>query len=562
MKQNLLLHLVKVSFCVFLITCLNGCSNALSSASLKVLGNAGTGRQPEAAIFVSKQAPVMASLLVDGKKLSNLVKDTELAKIKSSIFGNISLDYNQDIRPWLGNEITLAVTTPDIDGDGKNGKQPGYLVALATKKPEKSREFVDLLFSKRTLAGTNLTTEEYEGIKILYDFPQVAIKEKLTNTQPPIQNHLAGAAIGDDFILLANDHRVLREAINNVQAPDTNLTSSSKYQKVIQELPKGGLGVAFLNLPMVANWQGLKLSTPTYNQELISLAIPGKGVLAETTLLAAGESLPNLAPLEKPVGALQYIPSFASMVFAGKDLSNLTNSNLAQFGQQIATVVSGNSSEAGLFKPLREWEKSLGINLSQDIFPWVKGEYALGLFTHGIKNSPDWILVAEKSPETAESVSHLDEIAKEKGLSLNTIALGKQEVSTWTKLTAEKKTNSSKGYNLSAQVYGIHTSQGNYDILASSLDVIDAVINPQEKSLLDNRNFQNSVAAIPQINQGYAYLDWQDSRDILESQIPILKLVEVLEKPFFQNLRSLTISSYGNQANTLKGGIFLQLDGL
>jgi len=46
------------------------------------------------------------------------------------LLANTGLDYRRDIQPWLG-EITLAVTTIDIDRDAQNG-QPGYLMALAT----------------------------------------------------------------------------------------------------------------------------------------------------------------------------------------------------------------------------------------------------------------------------------------------------------------------------------------------------------------------------------------------------------------------------------------------
>ncbi|MHC5821594.1 MAG: DUF3352 domain-containing protein, partial [Nostoc sp.] len=47
--------------------------------------------------------------------------------------------------------------------------------------------------------------------------------------------------------------------------------------------------------------------------------------------------------------------------------------------------------------------------------------------------------------------------------------------------------------------------------------------------------------------------------NLLERQVPILKLVEVLGKPFFNNLRSLTVSSYGTEARSLKGGVFFKL---
>ncbi|MHC5719244.1 MAG: DUF3352 domain-containing protein, partial [Nostoc sp.] len=217
------------------------------------------------------------SLLANPDRLQALEREEELSKLKTSLFAKSGIDYKQDIQPWLGDEITLAITTLDIDRDAENGQQLGYLLALATKQPQKSREFVELLFSKRALGGANLAVEQYKGVKLIYD-----------NSQPE-QDLLAGAVVGEGFVLFANDPKVLRDAINNVQAPDLNLTSSPEYQKATKELLKGGLAVAFLNLPIVAKWQGLELPEELYNSQIISLALNPKGLLAETTFLTSSE---------------------------------------------------------------------------------------------------------------------------------------------------------------------------------------------------------------------------------------------------------------------------------
>ncbi len=169
--------------------------------------------QSNAAVFVSKLAPVTVSLLVNPERLASFDSSGELSKLKNSLLAKSGIDYKQDIQPWLKDEITLAVTTLDIDRDPENGKQPGYLMALATDKPQKSQEFLQLLFSKRVLAGANLATEEYQGAKLIYD------------SSLPESDSLAGAVV-DNFVLFANNPKVLRDAINNVQAPDLNLLSS------------------------------------------------------------------------------------------------------------------------------------------------------------------------------------------------------------------------------------------------------------------------------------------------------------------------------------------------
>lgn len=510
--------------------------------------------QPGAAIFVSKLSPAMVSLLANPDRLQALDREQELSKLKTSLFAKSGIDYKQDIQPWLGNEITLAIATLDIDRDSENGQQPGYLLALATKQPEKSREFVELLFSKRALAGATLAVEQYKGIKLISD-------------NQPKEDLLAGAVVGEGFVLFANDPKVLRDAINNVQAPDLNLTSSPEYQKATKELPKGGLAVAFLNLPVVAKWQGLELPEQLYNSQIISLALNPKGLLAETTFLTSSEILSPSSPLSKPVGALRYVPASAGLAISGSNLSNLGESDLAKLWSQATATIYGSGEDvvSRLAKPLVDVQKRWGINLPEDIFSWVQGEYAVALLPEKEQTNPHWIFVVEKSEGVEQGVARLDAIASSNGLSINTLTIDKQDkqkISAWTELTtATKKSDVKEGayFTIETKVRGLHTALGNYEIFTSDLETMDEILTTKDNSLIDNPNFKDSIAAIPLPNQGYIYLDWTKSQNLLERQVPILKLAEVLGKPFFDNLRSLTVSSYGTDTRSLKGGVFFQL---
>ncbi|MEH2039603.1 DUF3352 domain-containing protein [Nostoc sp.] len=507
---------------------------------------------PGAAIFVSKLSPAMVSLLTNPDRLQALEREEELSKLKTSLFVKSGIDYKQDIQPWLGDEITLAIATLDIDRDPENGQQPGYLLALATKQPEKSREFVELLFSKRALAGATLAVEQYKGVKLISD-----------NSQPE-QDLLAGAVVGEGFVLFANDPKVLRDAINNVQAPDLNLTSLPEYQKATKERLKGGLAVAFLNLPIVAKWQGLELPEQLYNSQIISLVLNPKGLLAETTFLTSSEIVPPSAPLSKPVGALQYVPASAGLAISGSNLSNLADSDLAKLWKQATATIYGSGEDvvSRLAKPLADVQKRWGINLPEDIFSWVQGEYAIALLPAKEQTTPHWIFVVEKSEGVEKGVARLDAIASSNGLSINPLTIDKQKISAWTELTtATKKSDVKEGasFSIETKVQGLHTTLGNYEIFASDLETMDEILTIKNNSIIDNRDFKDSIAAIPLPNQGYIYLDWTKSQNLLERQVPILKLVEVLGKPFFNNLRSLTVSSYGTDTRSLKGGVFFKL---
>jgi len=550
-SQKSLFRFVAASVIVLLLTAIAGCNGLFNQNSLNLVSE--TVKQPGGAAFVSKQAPVMLSMLVNPNRLDGLDGEVKLSKLKKSLLANTGLDYKKDVQPWLGNEITLAVATSDIDRDPQNGNTPGYLTVLKTRDADKSREFIELLFSKRVLAGTSLVVEQYKGVKLLTDIPQT----------PEVEKPLAATVVGDSFVLFANDAKILREAINNLQAPGLSLTSLDNYQQEVKQLDSNTLAVTFLNLQAVAKWQGLKLSSSLpYNTQLISLAGNSQGLLAETSLFA-NSPIPLAENLSEQVEAVSYIPPASGLVIFGKDLSNLERSNLALFWQQITATISGESPEnlaSQITQPLVSLKKLWGINLKEDIFTSVKGKYAIALLPNTENKTTEWIFIAEKSSTTPFLISHLNEIAFHYGLTVSPITLNEQKIFTWTQLTTTG--NKTSGFNIQAKVLGAHTSKDNYEIFTSSIETMDRVLNNQENFFNDNPNFRRSIAAFPESNQGYVYIDWTKSQEFIESQLPILKFVEIIGKPFLNKLHSLTISSYDSNNMQLKAGIFFLLNEL
>lgn len=582
MNRRSFFYSLAASVVVLLLIGISGYYWIVSQSPLTLL-RGGSQTTPTAAMFVSKQAPVMVSLLVNPDKLESLRQlvtsplerrrsRSELEGLKTSLLADTGLDYRRDIQPWLGEEITLAVTNGDIDRDQSNGKQPGYLLALTTKDSTKSREFLQLLFSKRAIAGRELVSEQYNGVNLFSDTQPAAANlpettKKLKLAKPPQQNYLAGAVVGDRFVLFANHSKVLREAINNVQAPDLNLTSSSQYQQALSLLPSARIGVAFLNLPNVAEWLGKQLQTQTYNSQIVALELNRQGLLTQTSFIASPEQeIASSGKISEPVKALQYIPAATGLSISGTDLSNLEKTDLNSLWQQVAAVLSGSGDDASrsITRSLETLQPDWNIDLSRDIFSWVKGEYALGMLPDADGVTRDWIFVAEKSPEAEPGIEHLNAIAQDKGLTITPLSLGEQKIYAWTQLANAPTSVSDVNRALltfKAKVEGVQATVGNYAIFTTSVEAMDAALKAAKSgSFVDSSQFQPSIKAIPKPNQGYVYLDWQKSHEILERQVPLLKLLEVAGKPFFQNLRSLTISSYGGDAGVLKGGILFQFN--
>ncbi|MBD1843674.1 DUF3352 domain-containing protein [Cyanobacteria bacterium FACHB-63] len=536
MKFRSFLNAVAAIVVVLLLVATIGFSWIFAQSPLSLLKGSPKST-PTAVMFVSKQAPLMASLLVNPDRLESLrqvvakpsdraATRREFEQFEQGILGSAELNYQRDVKPWLGDEITAAITSLDVDRDDENGKEAGYLLALATKDTERSREFLQLFWQKRAIAGTDLAFEDYKGTKIIYG--------KVETESIPMT--IATAVVGRQFVLFANSPKVLRNAINNVQAVELNLENSSEYQQAIAALDRGRVGFVFANLPQLAALNGQEINNA--GSAAIALGLDRKGLVAETALIRGGTES-NLS--KQTIDALKYIPAIAPVSAAGMNLDQLW---------------SGLSSDQTVSKwinsPISSLGKQWNLNLPQDIFSWVKGEYALALIPDAAAS--DWVFVAEKTAEADSAIAHLDDLGKAQGITTGTLQVGDQPVSVWTRLDS---TNAAK--KIDAEVVGVHTTIGNYEIFATSMDAMNTVLNAKKNVLANSKTFDQAIAALQKENTGYLYVDWETAQPILEQQLPILKVAELAAEPIFEHLRSLTISNYGNQSGVQRGGVFIQL---
>lgn len=508
--------------------------------------------QPTAAMFVPKQAPLMASLLVNPDRLGTLRRvlansrdrasaRAEFEQFQQGILGSSELNYVRDVKPWIGDEVTAAITTLDVDRDAANGKEAGYLLALRTKDTERSREFLQVFWQKRAIANTKLQFEQYKGTRIIYG--SVEGSESIPMT-------VASAVVGNRYVLFANSPKVLLDAINNVQADDLNLEHSSDYQKAISALrnskghaalDQNRIGVMFLNLPQVAELTGQD-APQTDSSVAVALGLNRRGLIAETAIIQPAKDASNQAA---PVEALKYIPATSPIFASGRDLDSLwsgISDAIAPYGK-IAQLVN---------QPIEAFFQRTQVDLPQDVFNWVKGEYAFGLVPN--TKTIDWIFVADRSsdPQAAEGIAHLDEIAKNQGVSTGALTINNQSIAVWNRLASEP---AQKADVLEAQAIALHTSVGKYEIFASSIDAMNTVLNAKKNAFANN-----PVKTAPlQKSNGNLYIDWETAQPILESRFPILNLIELAAQPLFEHLRSITLSNYGNQNNVQRGGAFIRL---
>ncbi len=517
-------------------------SGPLSLATASLL------REPQAPLLVPKQSPLMFSLLVNPDSLESLTSSRvpvwqrakvqrDIRQLEINLLKSTGLDYRKEISPWIGQEITLAVTSLDYDHNSVNGVEPGYLLAVETKNPELSKEFLQAAYSKNALKrNSQLKFESYKGVNI--------ITQNLLNSKP--DKFLTSSAVLADFVLFANRPKILREAINTLQVDNLSLKRSPLYSRALESVEPSRLGLVYANLPLVSAWLG-NVAAPADSKIVqtltVNLTLDEGGLIAQTALINDNLSDSSEPILSEPVGALEYVPSSSIVSLSGSDLPALWD--------KIDKELSDNSPlQQILNDALKRLENRLGqITITQDVFPWVKGEFALALIDNSKDESPDWLFAVERKPGVDSGIENLNTIALEQGLSLGSLSVLGHQATVWSEFESDQDSS-----NLSTLVKGIHATVGNYEIFASSIETLKVAIRASAHS-----NLALLQSSLPKNNDGYFYLNWEKFLPLLSKKYPITTVAQLPLEPLLEHLKSLVLSSMGRKDGVGRATVYFNL---
>jgi len=294
--------------------------------------------QPATLLFVPRQAIATLSLVASPEQLIQLRRATaapnqrrnaqdELTHLLNSLLAGMQVDYRRDLQPWVGADLTAAVMTLDLDQDSTHDRQPGYLLAIASRDGVKAREFLRSFWQRQAATNQKLVFETNHGVTLIYaqrpvvERPQPPAnlpKVEESPTSPPDQQSadqqepirlpivarfsraegLVTAAVGDQAVLVANHPAVIREALNAAQASQLSLVQDPSYRSTLKQLPTQRLALATLNLSALTDWLSSRFRLPSDSDQsslgprlMINLGADLSGLRLDTALMNAATLL-------------------------------------------------------------------------------------------------------------------------------------------------------------------------------------------------------------------------------------------------------------------------------
>jgi hypothetical protein len=515
-----------------------------ASGPLKLL--AGSDRPiATATAFVPAQSPFTLSLLTRPERIEALQQAmvspaqrqqarSEIEQIKQSLLKITGLDYDGDLQPWIGNEATFAYSDLDLDLDASNAQQPGYLLALeiAPEHQQQARDFLQLFWQRQSLAGNPPQSEQISGVRVLYGSRKTP---KLTH---------ASALVGGQFVIFANDLRVLRRSIRAAQTA-TNLAQNAAYRQAVAQLPEPRIGLAYFDTALLGN--ASTKATPNHSRfTAIGLGITRTGLVANARF--AAQPTPLVASsarlLASPVEALRFLPAESAIALSSQDLAQL-EPLLATVG--LSSAALPNFLQLGLPSALPA-KPSQADSSPAALSPWnwATADYALG------KIGSEWVLAVARDPA---GIDQLDAAAVAQGYSAVPVTIGSAEATAWTRLKASSQRRPA-GSGIETEILGLHLPQANYEIFASSLSAMNSALAAPQNSLLTAKRFTQAIASLPTPNGGYLYIDWPAIAPVAGRSFPTLNLLTVAARPLFSHIDTLVATREGETTS-----LFVQLAG-
>ncbi|QQE64830.1 hypothetical protein GFS31_15130 [Leptolyngbya sp. BL0902] len=519
---------------------------------------------PQAVQFVPKQSPWMASVLTRPDRLAQLWDYLATPKqrpslradrdrLERAVLAQTGLTYERDLRPWLGEEITVALVSPDLDLDPANGRRPGYLAVLSCRDVDKARATLELFWQNRALAGEPLTFEDLGGTRLIYGRSAARSGHGFST--------FATAMVANRFLLVANDPMVLRQAIAAAQSVGDNVATDWRYKLALKTLSGPRVGLLAVNLPQIQQWLHPTPTTTLATLEatehlpltwgLISLGLQRQGVLAEAAWVAAsGQPLePHREAIEDWYALARYLPGSLGLEAMGHDLDRLGDHLLPWLAPWVEQGVNG-------IALLDTVDEQLGNGVTHQLLETVDQPYALGLGLSPTNGLPDWLLVSPTHPSTQQMIETLGRMAPDRGFSLGQLEILGFPTTVWTRLSLSQSRPGA--LQVQTEVAGLTAQVGHHQVLTTSPVLMEQALRVEQQQG-QPPIWTDQLGRFPRLGESYVHLDWPTAAAYVRQQSPQFRLWETVAKPALKHLKGVILTSYGQTDRVRHEGLLIQL---
>ena len=341
-------------------------------------------------VSVSTEPSQWERLRSFGTPRSQAAFDQNLAQFRDRFLTSRGLDFQRDVQPWVGKEVTLAFLSPQLGVSVPAPSQPALpadpeptVMVLPIANPTKAKEILEQ--SSATRKG-QWSVRNYKGVDIRETVGTSAQSASI-------------AALDAQLIVVATTPRAIDRAIDTYKGGKA-LSSTPGYGDALEQIKSAqSLASVYINVPALVNSSATNSNRPVPSQGLMNQLQQNQGLATTATLEPDGIQFKTiwwLTPDSKQRFEGKNNAKIMPDRLPAETLRMASGSDLKQFWQEFTQGASSSLvryifPQGLLSNPdkLRQGVKSsVGLDLDQDLLNWMQGEFALALIPSPQRSSP------------------------------------------------------------------------------------------------------------------------------------------------------------------------------
>ncbi|MEH1897066.1 MAG: DUF3352 domain-containing protein [Nostoc sp.] len=435
-----------------------------------------------------------------GTKETQAELDKNLVELRDRFLTNNGYDFQKDIAPWVGDDVTIAILAPATankavpkpvtTNEDAASDQQSMVMVLPVKNPEIAK---NILAQPKTLKQGKWIDRIYQGI---------AIKQ----SEGQAGENFSAALLDGRFIVITDSPKATERAINAYKNQTSLATTggfADNFPKIANDQP---FSQFYINVPTAAKIAAASPNRPIPAQVLAQLQ-NNQGLAGTMTLEAEGirfKGVSWLNPNSQRVLAVENKAGQMQSRLPAETLMMLSGGNLQRLWGDYVLTSQGNPLSPIAPEQLRGGIKSLTtLDLDKDLLSWMKGEFSLSVIPSSPKEgSPDnfrsglVFMVQGSDRNSAEaSIKQLDDVMRNQyQFQVQSAKVAGQPVVNW------------------VSPYGTLTAthgwlDGNVAFLVVGAPVTDKIVPKPNNTLASTIPFQQTVPTEPNPTNGQFFLD-------------------------------------------------------
>jgi hypothetical protein len=411
----------------------------------------------------------------------------------------LGISLEEDIQPWLGTELGLAVADFQSLAEGDN---PALAVVAETKDHAASDAFLQKV--REHLEDQDYSIEEETYKDVVY-----YVQEIEYDWDTPLVFGVVG-----DFVILASDTDIMEDVIDVSKGEADPLSKNENYTQLIEKLPGDAAAIAFYDMQALMDValedSGVEVSgeaievLEAYEAFGMAVTLNTEGVQIDFAVTFDPEALPEstlrgFESMATPERLLQQIPS--------KALGFVVSQIPDNYWENVLTTMEDNPD---FENQLQDFEDATGLKFD-DLFGWMTGEVAIAVVEvetgdeFGVPVGGFGILEAGDMEAAQEAMEDLTTMLEEEMyMEFEEEEIGGVEMQVIIEPYSE-------------EIMGGYGFTDRDVIIGFTEDALEMAVDDSGDPIANDETFEKVRAYLPSNNNGYIYANvegiWQLVRD-------------------------------------------------